>query len=127
MTFPLISGVLIVLTHQYNRVLCQQRYSKNGQGLIAVPTDIPTYTTEVSLYSNRITEIKTRAFNRLSALTLLNLHDNLISELEPGAFNGLMALSELYLGFNRLRKLEPGIFNEINVSYPFISVQQSYR
>ena len=136
----IISGVLFVLTHQCEPVVCQsgESYAKWDDALTEIPIDIPREAVKVVISSKQITTIKANAFLHLSQCIHLELRAN-ISEIEPRAFNGLTALTtlwiiyskglerlyknmffsltnctELSLADNRIRVIEPGSFNGLS-------------
>ena len=59
----------------------------------------------LSLSTNKIEAIRTRAFHGLGQLTKLDLSANRISAVEAGAFEGLDSLQRIYLHSNRLTTL----------------------
>ena len=115
----LISGLLIVVTLQYN-MISGREYDKSGQGLYNVPDGIPEDATEINLSANKISKIETNSFSLMSQCTLLNLSYNRISEVEPGAFIGLSAVTWLSLHYNRLDQLSMDMFSGL-VSYAHLN------
>ena len=59
----------------------------------------------LSLRTNKIEAIRTRAFHGLGQLTKLDLSANRISAVEAGAFEGLDSLQRIYLHSNHLTTL----------------------
>jgi Leucine-rich repeat (LRR) protein len=68
---------------------------------------------ELDLRSNQITAIRSRAFARLSNLSVLWLDDNIIETVEPNAFQGLSKVRTLSLARNRLRTVLGYAFSEV--------------
>ncbi|CAG5123894.1 unnamed protein product, partial [Candidula unifasciata] len=81
------------------------------RGLVDIPQDLPMYTTELKLSSNKITRIKADGlFKRLSNLQLLDLSDNEVNEIEDGAFEKADKLTDLQLSNNELSHLSAKAF-----------------
>ena len=112
--YLIISGILVVLTHQYKSTVGQsgQKYFKWDNRLTEIPADIPPGVVEVTIYSQSITTIKTNTFLQLSQCARLRLGPK-IFEIESGAFNGLTALTYLSLGY-RLERLYINMFSGIS-------------
>ncbi|XP_059170224.1 slit homolog 2 protein-like isoform X2 [Physella acuta] len=81
------------------------------RGLTEIPEDIPMYTTELKLGSNKIARVKADGlFKRLPNLQLLDLTDNVIHEIEDAAFEKADMLSDLQLSNNDLSQLSGKVF-----------------
>ena len=76
----------------------------------------------LSLSSNKIEAIRTRALHGLGQLTKLDLSGNRISAVEAGAFEGLDSLQRIYLHSNRLTTLSA---RDLPVSLHGISVHEN--
>lgn len=76
----------------------------------------------LSLRSNKIEAIRTRAFHNLGQLTKLDLSANRISAIEAGAFEGLKNLQRIYLHSNHLATLSA---RDLPVSLHGISVHEN--
>ncbi|CAG5133477.1 unnamed protein product, partial [Candidula unifasciata] len=64
--------------------------------LLDIPADLPIYTTELKLGSNKITRIRADGlFKRLPNLQILDLSDNKIHEIEDMAFEKGDKLTDL--------------------------------
>ena len=64
---------------------------------------------ELSLHSNKLTDIPTDIFNCLSSLEGLYLYDNQLETLQVGVFNGLSNLECISLYDNKLETLQMSI------------------
>ncbi|KAH9524852.1 Slit 2 protein [Bulinus truncatus] len=83
--------------------------------LTDIPEDMPMYTTELKLGSNKITRIKADGlFKRLPNLQKLDLSDNEIHEIEDGAFENADKLTDLQLSSNDISQLTSKIFQGLN-------------
>ena len=76
----------------------------------------------LSLSSNKIEAIRTRALHGLGQLTKLDLSGNRISAIEAGAFEGLDSLQRIYLHSNHLTTLSA---RDLPVSLHGISVHEN--
>lgn len=81
--------------------------------LADIPAQLPNFTSELRLSSERLPEIAPNAFLNLCALTTLYLNNNNISRLAPGAFNGLAQLVYLHLNDNGIEELQVGVFENV--------------
>ncbi|XP_055874290.1 slit homolog 2 protein-like isoform X2 [Biomphalaria glabrata] len=79
--------------------------------LTDIPEDIPMYTTDLKLGSNKILRIKADGlFKRLPNLQKLDLNDNEIHEIEDGAFDNADKLTDLQLSSNDISQLTSKVF-----------------
>ncbi|XP_019634431.1 PREDICTED: SLIT and NTRK-like protein 4 isoform X2 [Branchiostoma belcheri] len=81
-----------------------------NRGLSSVPQDLPTYITQLHLYSNAITTLNQSDFSRYRSLTWLHLGDNQISMIHNKTFHDLTSLTYLNLHDNHLTTLPADIF-----------------
>uniref|UniRef100_A0A3Q3WJK5 LRRNT domain-containing protein n=1 Tax=Mola mola TaxID=94237 RepID=A0A3Q3WJK5_MOLML len=77
--------------------------------LTAVPKDLPSSITELSLEYNKISKVEEEDFNRYKNLQRLGLGFNEIKFVENGSFVSTSNLRELHLDNNRLKKVPPGL------------------
>ena len=63
-------------------------YFKEGLGLTAIPTDIPSDALEVYLRNNKLAIIEANVFSNLSKCKSLRLYGNEISEIKSEALMG---------------------------------------
>ncbi len=92
------------------------QYDRSGEGLTAVPTDIPWDAETVILSSNLITEVPAGSFSHLRNCESLRLDHNKISVLERDAFDGLEVYS-LDLSFNLLSNISENAFRGLSVNH----------
>nr|XP_014342321.1 PREDICTED: reticulon-4 receptor [Latimeria chalumnae] len=89
-------------------VSCQQ------QGILNIPTGIPTQSQRIFLQNNKITLVRSTSFSFCYNLTVLLLFSNNISVIEPRAFHGLDKLEELDIADNvNLRSISPATFRSL--------------
>ncbi|XP_049588490.1 asporin [Syngnathus scovelli] len=77
----------------------------SDQGLISVPTKIPSDILMIDLQNNDITQIKENDFKGLDKLYGLFLINNRISKIHPQAFKNMNRLRLLYLSYNFLTEI----------------------
>uniref|UniRef100_A0A3Q3KSG8 LRRNT domain-containing protein n=2 Tax=Monopterus albus TaxID=43700 RepID=A0A3Q3KSG8_MONAL len=77
--------------------------------LTAVPKDLPTSITELSLDYNKISKVEVEDFIRYKNLQRLGLGFNQIKFVENGSFISTPSIREIHLDNNRLKKVPPGL------------------
>ena len=87
-----------------------RNYAGRNRGLLNIPDNIPSDTTNLDLVSNHITTLKPNTFLHLNVCKNIDLSINAVSTIEEGAFNGLVILQRLQLNKNDLTKLNASIF-----------------
>ncbi|XP_030072402.1 leucine-rich repeat-containing protein 17 [Microcaecilia unicolor] len=78
-----------------------------------IPTDIPQDTVKLDLSNNNIKVLRSKAFDEVPNLEILNLRNNGIEYIDPAAFSGLMNLKELNLSNNSLHNFEYGVLEDL--------------
>ncbi|XP_037574945.1 protein slit isoform X1 [Dermacentor silvarum] len=82
------------------------------KGLREIPTDLPTFTTELRLNDNHIVKVRNSGiFKKLPNLNKLDLRNNAISEIEDNAFLGAEQLADLLLTENKLKQVRAKMFS----------------
>ncbi|KAI3369759.1 hypothetical protein L3Q82_024586 [Scortum barcoo] len=77
--------------------------------LTAVPKDLPSSMTELSLDYNKISKVEVEDFIRYKNLQRLGLGFNQIKFVENGTLVSIPNIREIHLDNNRLRKVPPGL------------------
>ncbi|XP_053407432.1 protein slit-like isoform X1 [Mercenaria mercenaria] len=77
----------------------------SSRRLTSVPTNLPSYITQLNLKDNQISKLSQGAFSELPNLQILDLSDNLLEIIEDNTFGSLEKLVELNLANNRLDKV----------------------
>ncbi|XP_068598476.1 asporin [Brachionichthys hirsutus] len=77
--------------------------------LTAVPKDLPSSITELSLDYNKILKVEVEDFIRYKNLLRLRLGFNQIKSVENGSFVSTPNIREIHLDNNRLKKVPPGL------------------
>nr|XP_046236683.1 asporin [Scatophagus argus] len=77
--------------------------------LTAVPKDLPSSITELSLDYNKISKVEVEDFIRYKNLQRLGLGFNQIKFVENGSLARIPNVREIHLDNNRLRKIPPGL------------------
>ncbi|KAM7005484.1 asporin isoform 1-T2 [Tautogolabrus adspersus] len=77
--------------------------------LTAVPKDLPTSITQLSLDYNKIAKVEVEDFIRYKNLQWLGLGFNQIKFVENGSLASIPSIREIHLDNNRLRKVPPGL------------------
>ena len=68
---------------------------------------------DLTLVTNKITEVKNKTFLHLTELQLLNLNNNRIRSLTGDCFQDLSNLEELYLKQNKISVIHSNVFREM--------------
>ncbi|CAH1272460.1 LRRC24 [Branchiostoma lanceolatum] len=84
--------------------------------LTAVPDDIPTSTTYLSLQHNHIVAIENTKLQHLKNLTRLYIDNNEITTITSHTFSGVRNIQRLYLDHNHISVVEPGSFQHLHVN-----------
>ncbi|KJE97648.1 tyrosine-protein kinase Src42A [Capsaspora owczarzaki ATCC 30864] len=82
-----------------------------GKSLTAIPSGIPTATTDLTLWNNLITSIPAGSFAGLTALTFLRIDSNQLTSLSADTFTGLSALTQLALNNNGITSIPASAFS----------------
>ncbi|KAM9759870.1 asporin isoform 1-T6 [Menidia menidia] len=77
--------------------------------LTAVPKDLPSSITELSLDYNKISKVEVEDFIRYKNLQRLGLAFNQIRSVENGSFSSIPNVREIHLNHNRLKRVPPGL------------------
>ncbi|XP_041638593.1 asporin [Cheilinus undulatus] len=77
--------------------------------LTAVPKDLPSSITQLSLDYNKIAKVEIEDFIRYKNLQWLGLGFNQIKYVENGSLASIPNIREVHLDHNRLRKIPPGL------------------
>ncbi|KAF3856721.1 hypothetical protein F7725_017444 [Dissostichus mawsoni] len=77
--------------------------------LTAVPKDLPSSITELSLDYNKITKVEIEDFKRYKNLQRLGLGFNEIKFVENGSFASIPSIRQIHLDHNRLKKVPPNL------------------
>ncbi|XP_045932507.1 asporin [Micropterus dolomieu] len=77
--------------------------------LTAVPKDLPSSMTDLSLDYNKISKVEIEDFIRYKNLQRLGLGFNQIKFVENGSFASIPNIREVHLDNNRLKKVPPGL------------------
>lgn len=77
--------------------------------LTAIPKDLPSTITELSLDYNKISKVEVEDFIRYKNLQRLGLAFNQIKSVENGSFASTPNVREIHLDNNRMRKVPPGL------------------
>eukprot|EP00066_Takifugu_rubripes_P007463 XP_003973043.1 PREDICTED: asporin [Takifugu rubripes] len=77
--------------------------------LTAVPKDLPSSITELSLDYNKISKVEEEDFKRYKNLQRLGLCFNQIKFVENGSLSSIPNIREINLEHNRLKKVPPGL------------------
>ena len=85
----------------------------SNNNISEVPVGIPTDTTTLILWGNRIRTIHLRAFVNRTSLRMLDLSRNRLRTIHENAFAGLTHLETLNLGENELQTIHPGVFRDL--------------
>ena len=113
------------------------RYDGANQGLVAIPSEIPSDVNEVALKENAITGIGNDSLNGLSKLEVLYIGNNQLTSIHPEAFCGTVlriaglnnnnlstvpdflflgnTLEIVFLGSNRIQAIGTSDFAGVNV------------
>lgn len=86
---------------------CMQRFLKSVSSAVG---DLPSNTTEVNMWHNKIQALPRGSFCHLPKLKTLQLSYNKIQSIEGGAFENLTALETLNLSSNCLRNVSKDVF-----------------
>ncbi|CAN8023631.1 unnamed protein product [Ixodes persulcatus] len=85
------------------------------KSLREIPSDLPTFTTELRLNDNHITKVRNSGiFKKLPKLIKLDLRNNAIADIEDNAFLGAEQLADLLLMENKLRQVRPKMFSGLS-------------
>ncbi|XP_059185883.1 asporin [Centropristis striata] len=77
--------------------------------LTAIPKDLPSSITELSLDYNKIAKVEVEDFIRYKNLQRLGLGFNQIKSVENGSFASIQSVREIHMDNNRLRKVPPSL------------------
>uniref|UniRef100_A0A3Q2PRZ8 Asporin n=1 Tax=Fundulus heteroclitus TaxID=8078 RepID=A0A3Q2PRZ8_FUNHE len=77
--------------------------------LTAVPKDLPSSITELSLDYNKISKVEVEDFKRYKNLQRLGLGFNHIRSVENGSLASIPNIREVHLDHNRLKRVPPGL------------------
>ncbi|XP_069006425.1 asporin [Embiotoca jacksoni] len=77
--------------------------------LTAVPKDLPTSITELSLDYNKISKVEIEDFIRYKNLLRLGIGFNQLKSVENGSLASIPSIRQIHLNNNRMRKVPPGL------------------
>ncbi|XP_032049361.1 leucine-rich repeat-containing protein 17 [Aythya fuligula] len=78
-----------------------------------VPGNIPPDIVKLDLSNNKIRQLRSKEFEDVSELKVLNLNSNGIAYIDPASFSGLNNLEELDLSNNSLQNFEYGVLEDL--------------
>ena len=94
--------------------LTAQTYDRRGKEYTTFPTNIPSDTTEIDLYDNKINSFPDDAFTNFDQLETLDIGSNLFTQMPKLSPVG-DTLKSLFVWYCKLTKLNTSIFNELIV------------